>query len=202
MVVILETAVVATAAPGVSDPDVALIRGIAAGDRDAHRLFYERHARDVLAYLVGRLGQRQAAEEILHDVMLDVWRAAARFRGESRVRTWLLSIAHNRACNEIRRQRRWTLSDDPAATAAAVGQRQGDDRRAGWRAEELMDLGDAVGALPDIHRAVLDLIFFHGLTVEETATVLEVAPGTVKSRLNRAKAQLRRRLGQEPASHV
>ncbi len=206
---ILETSVAAAVPPGAaeaavvpSDPDAPLVRRIAAGDRDAHRQLYERHARGVLAYLVGRLGQRAAAEEILQDVMLDAWRAAGRFRGESRVRTWLLAIAHNRACNEIRRQRRVTLSDDPAATAAAAGRRHGDAPRPRWRTEEIIDLGQAVDALPDIHRAVLDLVFFHGLTIDETAEVLEVAPGTVKSRLSRAKAQLRERLGQEPAPHV
>lgn len=196
---ILDTAATSPLCPPAPDADAALVRRIAAGDREAHRLLYERFGREILAYLVGRIGDRPAAEELLQEIMLDIWgRSAARFRGESRVRTWLLAIAHNRACNELRRRSRLTVTEDPAAIADAVTAGRGGRSSGPGRPDELIDLEQAVLRLPEIHRAALELVFYHGLSIEEAAGVLDCAPGTVKSRLSRAKTQLRTDLAGEP----
>jgi hypothetical protein len=85
------------------DPDLMLIRAMAAGNTHALDSLYARYGPPVLSFLVARLGDRQLAEEILQDVMLAAWNSAATFRGESRVYTWLLVIARNRAMNAQRR---------------------------------------------------------------------------------------------------
>lgn len=200
---ILDTAVTSPLRPPMPDADTALVRRVAAGDVEAHRLLYERFGREILAYLIGRLGDRPAAEELLQEIMLDLWRrSAARFRGESRVRTWLLAIAHNRACNEIRRRSRLTVTDDPAAFANGANASPGSGPAGPGRPEDLIDLEQAIIRLPEIHRAALELVFYHGLSIEEAAGVLDCAPGTVKSRLSRAKAQLRSDLTEEPRPDV
>jgi len=205
---ILDHAMTSPLHPPVADADAALVRRIAAGDREAHRLLYERFAREILAYLVGRLDDRPAAEELLQEIMLDLWRrSAARFRGESRVRTWLLAIAHNRACNELRRRSRLTVAEDPMTFAATGGRSAAAATRngssgGGWRSDELIDLDQAIVRLPDAQRAALELVFYHGLSIGEAAAVLDCAPGTVKSRLSRAKAELRRSLTKESATDV
>lgn len=181
----------------VPDPDRALVRRMAEGDVEAHRALYEAHGRAVLAYLAGRTDDPGQAEELLHDVMLAAWRGAAAFRGDSRVRTWLLVIAHNAACNERRRRQRLTLLPEPERVEAA---RNGHGAvRPGAALDDRIDLEAALQRLPAGQRDVLELVFAHGLAQDEAAAVLGVAVGTVKSRLNRAKERLRRHLAQPGA---
>jgi RNA polymerase sigma factor (sigma-70 family) len=179
------------------DPDLALLRAIANGDERALDELYARHGPALLTYLVGRLGDRQQAEEVLQDVLLAAWKGAARFRGESRVRTWLLSIARYRAINA---QRRRTLPRAPfyeAAGASCAGPLEGLTREA--RRDQVRQ---ALSQLPASQRETLELIFYHELSGPEAAAVLGVAPGTVKSRLHRAKATLRKLLQTEEIAGV
>ncbi|MBC7872120.1 MAG: sigma-70 family RNA polymerase sigma factor, partial [Chitinophagaceae bacterium] len=85
------------------DPDAALIRRMASGEVHALDELYTRFGPAVLSYLAARLYDRALAEEVLQDVMLAVWRSAASFRGESKVLTWMLTIARNRAINTMRK---------------------------------------------------------------------------------------------------
>lgn len=180
---------------GSSDAD--LVARMAGGDREAHRLLYERHATGLLRYLIGRLGgNRSLAEETLQEVMIAAWQGAAGFRGQSRVRTWLFGIAHHRAANLVRKRKRELLREDPTSEPAAQpgGHQESAAGRAYARADHRIDLDRALRALPESQRSALELVFYHGLSVVEVADVLSVAPGTVKSRLFRAKASLREHL--------
>lgn len=179
------------------DPDLTLLRAVAKGDEGALGELYARRGPSLLVYLIGRLGDRQLAEEVLQDVMLAAWRGAARFRGESSVRTWLLSIAHHRAINAQRKRKlaRAPLDESMASTSSGAPELLEDDVE---RAEVRL----ALERLPDDQRETLELIFYHGLSGPEAASVLGVAPGTVKSRLHRAKAVLRKLLRPEEAKHA
>lgn len=170
-----------------ADPDYALIRAIAQGDGYAMDELYTRRGPGLLTYLSSRLGNRQWAEEVLQEVMLAVWKSAGRFRGESRVYTWMIIIARNRAINAFQRDK--SLSDKPLEdeTGAIPAQIDTDiELRA-----QLDELRSAVSQLPDEQRETLELVFIHGLSNHETAAVLNIPSGTVKSRLFRAKARLR-----------
>jgi RNA polymerase sigma factor (sigma-70 family) len=172
-----------------ADPDFALLQRIAERDEDALGKLYQKYAHGLLVYLFGRLGDVGLAEEILQDVMLAVWRNAPRFRGECRVWTWLLAIAHNRSINAYHRQIK------PTAVEVSL-----DDQQTAHKGEMLGqydDLRTAFQALPVEQRETLELVFYHGLSLQETALVLKVAPGTVKSRLHRAKARLRDLINRE-----
>ena len=79
--------------PGKTDPDLPLLRAVAAGDAGALNELYQRHGLHILNYLIGQLQDRQLAEDVLHNVMLVMWRKAADFRGDSTVRTWMFGIA-------------------------------------------------------------------------------------------------------------
>jgi RNA polymerase sigma factor (sigma-70 family) len=168
------------------DPDLSLVRAIARGDARALEELYSHQGPGILAYLVSRLGDRQLAEEILQDVMLAVWQGAGRFRGKSRVRTWMLSIARHKAINAVKRRR------SPQATAIH-------DNLPGLapspsslveREDALAQVRDALRRLPEAQRETLELVFYHQLSGNEAAQVMGVSPGTVKSRLHRAKANL------------
>ncbi len=170
-----------------ADPDFALVRAIAQGDARAMDKLYTRHGPGLLAYLSSRLGNRQWAEEVLQEVMLAVWQGAGRFRGDSRVLTWLMIIARNRAINAFQRDK--SLHDKPLEDETGSIPTQSN---AGLEHNAQLDeLRAALTMLSDEQRETLELVFFHGLSNLETAAVLNIPAGTVKSRLFRAKTRLR-----------
>jgi RNA polymerase sigma-70 factor (ECF subfamily) len=120
------------------DPDLTLLRAVAKGDEGALGELYARRGPSLLIYLIGRLGDRQLAEEVLQDVMLAAWKGAARFRGQSSVRTWLLAIARHRAINAQRKRKlaRAPLDESmasPAAEPLSYWRRTSSGQRSGWR---------------------------------------------------------------------
>jgi RNA polymerase sigma-70 factor, ECF subfamily len=179
------------------DPDWMLIRAMADGDIRALNELYARYGGMLLGFLVARVNNRQLAEEILQDVMLTVWNKAHTFEARSKVKTWLLVIARNRAINATRRKRFPVIditeafglqSDDTGPMEALERREQRDYVRA------------AIRQLPYGQREVLVLTFYHQLTGPEIAEVLSISEGTVKSRLHRAKDNLKGILAQEGIS--
>ena len=171
-----------------TDPGLAYLRAMAQGEPSALEALYHLYGGRVLSYLRGQLADEGLAEEVVQDVFLAAWHASAAFRGESKVLTWLLTIAHNRAINARRRKRATLVALEPrlagtADSAVGVGSR--------------LDMNAALSRLPDVQRAALELVFYHGLSVVEAAAVLDGPEGTVKSRLHRAKATLRKLLDED-----
>jgi RNA polymerase sigma-70 factor (ECF subfamily) len=181
-------------AVGRDDPDLMLIRGMAAGDQQALDHLYARHGHAILGFLMARLGNQQQAEEVLQDVMLAAWNNADRFRAESKVRTWLLAIARNRALNT---QRGKKLNVTPLNDAFELASEETGPFEKVARNASHSALRQALDQLPPPQREVLVLVFFHQLTGPEVAEVLDISIGTVKSRLHRAKDALRRVIARE-----
>jgi RNA polymerase sigma-70 factor, ECF subfamily len=171
----------------VDTDDHALLRAMAAGDRDALAELYERHGQAVFALLVLVTGDRPLSEEILQDTMLAAWRGAAGFRGDSAVRSWLVAIANRQARDRLRRRRFIIVDDQFLSETPAAG--SGPEQYALRRAETAA-VAAAIGELNPIHREVLSLVFGANLTMAETADLLKVPLGTVKSRLSAARAAL------------
>lgn len=172
-----------------NDPDQPLIHAMAAGNMRALDELYARHGLHILSYLMIHLGDRPLAEEILQDVILAAWNHAADFRGESRVLTWLLAIARNRALNAVRGRKimMTPLNDDFEIASPDTGPLE-----KVVRLTEHASLRAALNRLPDQQREILTLVFFHQLSGPEIAQMLNISEGTVKSRLHRAKEALRR----------
>jgi RNA polymerase sigma-70 factor (ECF subfamily) len=171
------------------DPDAPLIRAIAGGDVRALDELYTRHGANILSYLSSFLNDRQLAEEVLQDVMMAAWDHAAQFRGDSKVRTWLLTIARNRAINTRRRSAPHLVAFDDAIEVDA-GDTTPLERVERKHRSELMR--DALRRLPPAYQEILLLVFYQQLSGVEVAEVLGISTGTVKSRLHRAKELLRR----------
>jgi RNA polymerase sigma-70 factor (ECF subfamily) len=171
------------------DPDVALIHAVAAGDVHALDELYARFGPGLLSYLTSYLNDRQLAEEVLQDVMLAVWNNASGFRGESKVRTWLIVIARNRAINTRRRKepQLMPLDDELDFQSSDTGPLEKIERK-----DQQEALREVLQTLPPTQREILELVFFHQLSGPEVADVLGINIGTVKSRLHRAKEMLRR----------
>ncbi len=163
---------------------------IAAGNESALGDFYRRYQGRVYGYALQRLGNAADAAEILNEVMLEVWRGAARFEGRAKVSTWLLGIAHHKCVDLLRKRgRRETQSlaeeiDDhthpdpgPAAVAGAQNGRH---------------VRICLDELPDAQRHVVYLTFFEDLSYPEIARILEIPEGTVKTRMFHARKSLYR----------
>ncbi len=175
-----------------SDPsrDVSDMFALAEGDRSALGLLYDRHAPVMLALAERILGNRREAEDLLHDVFVEVWKHAGDYDPErGSVAAWLRLRMRSRALDRVRSARiaRAAPLDDgdlPAADLpdpemAATGQR----------------LHDALSALPGEQATVLVLGYFEGLSSSEIADRVGVPLGTVKSRAAAAMAKLRAQLG-------
>jgi RNA polymerase sigma-70 factor, ECF subfamily len=188
------------ARPPGSTPDDAgqqeaeLLRRVASGDQAAMAEFYRLHGRVVLAQILLAVEERAVAEEILQDTMLAVWRGAGSFRGESSVRSWVISIARRQARDRLRRHRPRLVDD-----ATLCGQPSADPgpEFVALERAEVAEVADAIRSLSAAHREVLGLAFGAGLSLPEVAQVLEVPLGTVKSRLAAARTALGRVLNEK-----
>jgi RNA polymerase sigma-70 factor (ECF subfamily) len=170
--------------------DVGLLREAARGDVAAISVVYDRYVGLLLSMAEKILTDRAMAEDLVHDVFLEVWRHAASYdpsRGS--VRTWMLVRLRSRALDRMRsaRTRREVPSDDGEPTTRLVdGEREDPslepDRKSVRR---------ALAELPTEQREVLELAYFHGLTSVEIADRMGSPLGTVKSRTAAAIAKLR-----------
>ena len=163
---------------------------MAAGDEEALSALYTMHSSRVYNYALRLIGDERDAEEILQDVFMAAWRTAGRFRGQARVTTWLMRIAHYRAVDRIRAQQRRIKVRALDVSDERLPDEHGE---AGFELVGSIDQIQAAFAHLSIeHRAAIELTFTHGLSYAEAATVMGVPFGTVQSRLHYAIRHLRR----------
>lgn len=177
------------------DPDVSLILAIAGGAQEALASLYDRYASLMLAVALRVVRDRREAEDLLHDVFLELWRCAGDYdprRGT--VRAWLLLRTRCRAIDRRRSPRlsRAESLDDGTWRPEPVA--PGTDPAAAPDAERVRV---ALSTLPDEQRQVLELGYFDGLSSTEIATAVGVPVGTVKSRVAAARSKLRELLTDE-----
>jgi RNA polymerase sigma-70 factor, ECF subfamily len=174
--------------------DEALIAAIAAGDRAAMRILYNRHQIRVFRFAVRLVDNAASAEDVVSEAFIEVWRQADRFEGRSSVSTWIMSIARFKALSVRRRRQEIELDDKVAETVADQYSTPEQilletDRRAQLRA--------CLSQLSPDHREIIDLVYYHDKTIEEVAEIVGVPKNTVKTRMFYA----RRRLAQLLAQH-
>ncbi len=175
--------------PSGPETDAALLRRIAEGDASALTELYAIHGGRMHAFACRLTGGGAAAEDVLQESLLAVWKNARRYRGDGRVLAWLLGIVHHKAMDAVGGRRPAVLPED-AEDVLPSADPEPDERF--MRRERSAILKEGLERLPLPQKSVLDLVFFHGLSLEETAAVCGCPVGTVKSRLNGAKAGLRR----------
>jgi len=148
-----------------------------------------------LAYLL--LGDADDAEDVAQETFIRAYRALERFDASRPLRPWLLRIASNLARNQRRSLGRYfgalqrLVLLDPEARARAKGESPPGPGEAGPSAEDAHSLWQAVRRLRPPDQEIIYLRYFLDLSEAETATALEIAPGTVKSRTHRALQRLR-----------
>ena len=180
--------------------DVDLIGRAAEGDARALEVLYDRYSRVVFSFALRIVGDRELAEEILQEVFFRAWQQGAAFRAtRGTFVTWLLSITHNLAIDEVRKRRRRPQkadSEEPETVLAAVA-----DTSAGSDVEDEVWLGalrqtitGALDQLPPAQREAIELAYYQGLTQREIAEQLGEPLGTIKTRIRLGLQKLREAL--------
>ncbi len=180
-------------ATSIQDEDQALVARIATGDRQAFELLFNQYGERVFRYAHRLISDVTKAEEVTNDVMLEVWKTAARFEGRSKVSTWILGITRHLALNAVRRKSLDTVDVDDAPALADEGVTPGSVEHDRKVLKEV--LTTALGKLSTDHRDVVELTFFHGLSYQEIAEVMGCPENTVKTRMFHARKQLKSLLG-------
>jgi RNA polymerase sigma-70 factor (ECF subfamily) len=174
--------------------DRELIAAHVAGDADAFGVLFARHRERLWAVALRTTDDREEAADALQDALVSAFRKAAGYRHDAAVTTWLHRIVVN-ACLDRLRRRKVRLADplpeETRSTPPALREPGELSPEAGAeRSERRSRVLAALATLPADQRAALVLVDLQGHSVEEAAAVLEVAPGTVKSRCSRGRARL------------
>lgn len=174
----------------VAPSDIELLRAHVGGQPHAFAELLRRH-RDHLWQTAMRIAYtREDAADSLQDALLNAHRTAGSFRGDSEVRSWMHTIVVNACLDRIRRNKtRRAVSLSPESMPDPADPRDGIAEL-----EVSLMLGRALFTLPPDQRAAVVAVDLEGLSVAETALLLGVAEGTVKSRCARARLRLREQL--------
>ncbi|MEA4999626.1 MAG: sigma-70 family RNA polymerase sigma factor [Candidatus Limiplasma sp.] len=169
------------------------------GDADAFTALCAPYEAMVYRHCLQLLRNPQDAEDAAQEAMVRAYRAMGRFRGGSSIATWLFRIAHNVCLDVLKRPRtrRETASLEALGEAGFDPAAPEDDPEAAYlRQSDRERITQAIGRLPKEQQALLSLRYGQGMSYEELAGALRLGLGTVKSKLNRAKAKLKNLLGE------
>ena len=171
------------------DPEFSVIQAIADGDEDAFESFVKRYQNPVCNFVCRYVGDRAAAEDIVQEVFLQVYRAAARFEPKARVTTWVFKIARNLSLNEIKHRKRLHLDETEARRGCEYAAPVSSAATAAY--ERQQEIETALRALPENQRAALLLRVNEGLSYREIGAVLGVSVESVEALIFRARQHLR-----------
>jgi RNA polymerase sigma-70 factor (ECF subfamily) len=172
--------------------DEDLMALVQRGDARAFEALYDRHGSAAFSLAYRIAGNRAAAEDIVQEAFLSVWRSSVRYQPErGNLRSWLLSVVHNRAIDWLRRSvahARHEVEDEgleerkPAAEYTDVE---------AIRRDEARTIRSAMNSLPSDQLRVVELAYFGGFTHSQIADMLGMPLGTVKGRMRLALDKMR-----------
>ena len=164
-----------------------LIGRVAERDLDAFEELYRLYQPRLARFLINLVQRPQLVEEVLNDTMMVVWQTAGRFRGASKVSTWIFAIAYRKA---VKARARWPEPQPDEPFDTRVSPDPGPDQQLHQR--RLHDaLVTAMEQLSPDHRAVVDLTYFHGMGYREIAEIMSCPVDTVKTRMFHARRRLK-----------
>jgi RNA polymerase sigma-70 factor, ECF subfamily len=180
--------------PASGDLELAL-RAVARGDERAFAVVYDQAAAAVLGTVRRVLRDPAQSEEVMQEVLLEVWRTAARFDPASgSALAWIMTLAHRRAVDRVRAEQRAAERELRAARASIAYDEVIDAVEARLEHERVRR---CLGALTDLQRESVSLAYYGGYSYPEVARLLGVAVGTVKTRMRDGLIRLRDCLGVE-----
>ncbi len=167
--------------------DRQLLERVAARDQTALRALYARHQGRVFRFVLRLVKQDAVAEELTNEVFLEAWRNAGTFEGKASASTWLLSIAHHRAVSSLRKRRETAWNEEAAAEIADTDD---DPEVVAQKADKSVLLRRAMDQLSPEHREIIDLVYYHEMSIAEVSEVIGIPENTVKTRMFYARKRL------------
>jgi RNA polymerase sigma-70 factor (ECF subfamily) len=186
-----------------SDTDLRLARKARRGDRQALEVLYERHGDKLLGYLHKMLGNRQAAEDVFHDVWIKVMQALPKYQPTAgSFRPWLFRVAANAAVDRLRKDKRRAGPELDAPVGDESSERVVDrvaghapsPESEGIGSEIARDIELALVRLPERQRNAVLLRHQQGMSYREISSTLRVPEGTAKTLVHRGAQALREQL--------
>jgi RNA polymerase sigma-70 factor, ECF subfamily len=183
--------------------DMELVRRVRIRDADAFRAIMRINNQKLYRLARSIIRNDSEAEDIVQETYATAFAHLSSFRGEASLSTWLSRIAINEALGRLRRRRRAAsvIEAEPASDACIIpfplAASGGDPERTMAQRQILRLVEKATDALPDVYRTVFVARVIEGLSMEETADLLGVKPQTVKTRLHRARALVRKQLDEQ-----
>lgn len=151
--------------------------------------FFQRHHQSVYVYALRRLNEPADAADVLNDVMLQVWRGADRFAGQSKVTTWLLGIANHKILDIYRRRKRTEYDE---LDDSHVDEQADNALNSIAMSQDAALIKRCMEKLSALHREVVHLAFYEDMAYPDIAQVLNCPTGTVKTRMMHARKNLKR----------
>jgi len=167
--------------------DEMLLERIADGDRTAMHTLYARHNVRVYRFVLRSLRDATAAEDIVSQVFLDVWRTAGQFEGRSQVSTWLLSIARFKALTALRQRRHEDIDQE---NVREIADDADTPETSLDRSNVSAILRACIDKLSPAHREIINLVYYHEKSVEEAGEIIGIPQSTVNTRMFYARKQL------------
>jgi RNA polymerase sigma-70 factor (ECF subfamily) len=184
-----------TSSTGEAD-DRALLRAVAAGDKEALRQLYTRHSAVLFALSLRVLSDHTEAEDVLQEAFVQIWKTAGSFdEGRGKPLGWLIMLTRSRAIDRLRsRKTRSRVTESMAKDTSQSGESTtpADEAQA---SEAQQTIRDALKSLPSEQRVPIEMAYFGGLTQFEIAQQLSQPLGTVKTRMRNGMMRLREQLG-------
>lgn len=179
--------------------EMALVHRARAGDADAVRQIVRTHNQRLYRLVRAVLRDNADAEDVLQEAYLKAFAHLAGFNGEASLSTWLSRIALNAALMRLRARKRLKRAPEPVLMEAEIiafplSSSTTDPERIMAQRQLLQLVEDATDALPEAFRLVFVARIVEGLSLEETASLLDLPPATVKTRLHRARKLIRAQL--------
>jgi RNA polymerase sigma-70 factor (ECF subfamily) len=187
---------VLTAAPSAASGDMHLVRRALARESDAFRAIMKTYNQRLYRIARGVVRNDSEAEDIVQEAYVRAFAHLDAFRGDSSLGTWLSRIVINEALGRLRKRRRTVaMPENPQAEIIQFPLNPSDDPERTMAQRQILKLVEqATDSLPDVYRTVFVARVIEGLSIEETADLLGVRPETVKTRLHRARALVRKAL--------
>ncbi len=177
--------------------DEDLMPLVEAADAEAFAALYDRHGRAAYSLAYRNMGDRQEAEDVVQEAFIRVWRSAGGYRvGRGSVRTWILSIVHNRGIDQIRSRAHLRRKQDKIEASAPTSE-PSEAFAETWKNSQREQVREALDTLPQEQLQILELAYFSGYTHVEIAEFLDVPLGTVKSRMRLGLKKMRDYLGSQ-----
>jgi len=172
-----------------NDEAKRLLALVAEGDQRAFEKLYRAQSRSVYAYVLNQLRNTVEAEVVLSETMFELWKCAAKFKGESTVRTWIFGIARNKMLMQFRAR---SMDHEDVDAYAEILPSDGPDA-IDLIADTQRQQGvkKCMEALSHNHRECLHLVFFESCSIGEIAAIQQVPSGTVKTRLHHARLKIK-----------